>query len=75
MQEPEPIRPAQPLTSPPAEIAKLQGQRNAGAGWFTAIAAFSIINLLILAFGGGVNFLVGLGITQFIDALCLLAAR
>lgn len=75
MPEPEPIRPAQPTTPPPADIAKLQTQRNGGAGWFSAIAAFSIINLLILAFGGGVNFLVGLGITQLIDVLCMILAK
>lgn len=75
MQEPEPVRRPAPPPIAPADIAKLQGQRNAGAGWFTAIAAFSIINLLILSFGGGVSFLVGLGVTQLTDGLCLLLAK
>jgi hypothetical protein len=75
MQGSEPVRQGPASAVGPAEIAKLQNQRNGGAGWFSAIAVFSIINLLVLAFGGGISFLIGLGITQLIDLLCLFIAQ
>lgn len=75
MQESEPVRQQSPSALGAAEVAKLESQRNGGAGWFSAIAVFSIINLLILAFGGGVNFVIGLGITQLIDVLCMILSK
>jgi hypothetical protein len=66
--------PTGPITAP-LDAAKLESLRNRGAGWFSAIAAFSVINMLVLAFGGGVNFLIGLGVTQVIDVLCKLQAQ
>lgn len=75
MQQQEPIGKAAASAASPQEIAKLQTQRNGGAGWFYAIAGFSIINLVILAAGGGVNFLIGLGTTQLIDVLCMTLAE
>jgi hypothetical protein len=42
---------------------------NAGASWFLWIAGLSIVNSIIRMFGGGVHFIVGLGITQLVDAL------
>ncbi len=38
-----------------------------GAGWFYWIAVLSIVNSLIVLFGGKMNFIIGLGITQVID--------
>lgn len=40
-----------------------------GANWFYWIAGLSIINTLIIFFNGDVNFIVGLGLTQIIDAI------
>lgn len=51
-----------------AERVKLESQRAAGAGWLTAIAAFSVVNLAIILFDGNMNFVVGLGITQVSSA-------
>src|SRR5690349_15552832 len=39
-----------------------------GAGWFYWIAGLSLINSVIAATGAGWAFIVGLGVTQFIDA-------
>ncbi len=49
-------------------LAKLAERVRSGAGWLNAVAVFSAINSLINAFDGGRYFLVGLGITQLIDA-------
>ena len=75
MQEEDSVSGASEPAAPSADAVKLQSQRNRCAGWFSAVAAFSIINLLVLAFGGGVNFLIGLGATQVIDGLCQLQAQ
>ena len=40
-----------------------------GAGWFIWIAALSVVNSVVGWVGGGVHFIVGLGVTQFVDAL------
>ncbi|HYE84643.1 MAG TPA: hypothetical protein VEG39_21080 [Clostridia bacterium] len=40
-----------------------------GAGWFYWIAGLSVINTLITFFGGNWNFVIGLGITQVLDAI------
>lgn len=42
---------------------------SAGASWFLWIAGLSIVNSIIGLAGGGVHFIVGLGITQVVDAL------
>lgn len=57
---PQPIRP-----SIHPEIPQLLGRMQSGASWFFWIAALSIVN----SFATGVQFVVGLGITQIIDGL------
>jgi hypothetical protein len=42
---------------------------NAGASWFLWIAGLSIVNSIIGMAGGGVHFIVGLGVTQVVDVL------
>lgn len=42
-----------------------------GAAWFYWIAALSVVNSLIVLFGGTINFIVGLGITQLIDGIAI----
>jgi hypothetical protein len=51
------------------ERLKLEGQLKSGAHWFFFIAGLSVINSLVLLFGGTFNFVVGLGITQLVSAL------
>jgi hypothetical protein len=40
-----------------------------GASWFVWIAGLSLVNSLVGMFGGGIHFIVGLGMTQFVDAI------
>jgi len=58
-----------------AEIARLMRRVKSGGGTFYWIAALSVINSLIVIFGGGVTFVIGLGITQFIDAIAMLLVQ
>jgi hypothetical protein len=51
------------------ELADLQRNIQSSAKWFYWIAGLSIINTLIIFFGGGVSFIVGLGITQLVDGI------
>ena len=41
----------------------------AGAGWFLWIAILSLVNSAVVVFGGGFHFILGLGITQVVDAV------
>lgn len=45
------------------------------ANWFYWIAGLSMVNTLVILFDGSMNFVVGLGITQFIDQLAYLLSR
>ena len=58
-------------TAEPSSITelrrKLEKQIKNGADWFFWIAGLSVLNSLVLIFGGGWNFLIGLGITQVVD--------
>lgn len=53
------------------ERLNLEKRLNEGAKWFYWIAGLSIINSIILLVGGNLNFLIGLGITQFIDGISI----
>jgi hypothetical protein len=44
---------------------------NKAAQWFLIIAGFSLINSVMVYLGAEVNFVVGLGVTMFVDALLL----
>jgi hypothetical protein len=46
-----------------------------GANWFYWIAGLSLISSLVLLFGGSLNFLIGLGITQLIDGISIAFAQ
>jgi hypothetical protein len=50
-------------------INNLSHRAKVGANNFYWIAGLSVINSFISAFGGGVSFVIGLGLTQFVDAL------
>jgi len=45
----------------------LEGNIKSGMSWFYLIAILSIVNSVIYKVGGGLSFIVGLGITQLID--------
>jgi len=49
--------------------AQLVQHYKAGANWFYWIAGLSIITSLIAFFGGGIQFIFSLGITQIIDGV------
>ncbi len=53
------------------KVPEISQQVKSGASWFYWIAGLSMVNTLIAAFGGQVSFIVGLGITQFVDAIIL----
>jgi hypothetical protein len=65
----------QPFSTPPGpqqinwmmKNADLQRKLKAGANNFYWIAGLSVINSLVFIFGGGITFVVGLGITQLVD--------
>ena len=50
---------------------KLENQLKSGASWFFWIAGFSLVNSIVLKFGGEWTFVVGLGVTQVIDAIAI----
>ena len=51
--------------------AELTQRYKSGANWFYWIAGLTIITSLIAFFGGGIRFLISLGLTQFIDGVAL----
>lgn len=73
------VAPQTPIPSHPSgsdmELIKLAGRVRSGSGWLLAVALFSAVNSLINVFGGNMYFLVGLGITQVIDAFGGVFAR
>ena len=52
-------------------IQKLRAEQivKGGASWFLWIAGLSIVNSIVGMAGGGVHFIVGLGITQVVDVI------
>jgi hypothetical protein len=63
-----PQTPGLPAASHPA-LAALALQVKSGASWFYWIAGLSLINTLAAIFQGGFGFVMGLGITQVLDAI------
>lgn len=51
------------------ERMELEGRLNSGADWFIWIAVLSLINSIVMLSGNEWGFLIGLGITQIIDAV------
>ena len=56
-------------------IATLKHNIKNGANNFYWIAGMSVLNSLISTFEGGITFVIGLGITQFVDAFAMLFAQ
>jgi hypothetical protein len=68
-----PEQPAPEITAEDAELAglqaellSLQAQGQNGANWFYWVAGLSLVNAFISLVGGGVSFVFGLGITEFV---------
>ena len=57
------------------EHLKIQEQHKSGSQWFYWIAGLSLINSMVLLAGGEWSFIVGLGMTQIIDAIGLELAK
>jgi hypothetical protein len=55
--------------------SQLAQQYRSGVKWFFWIAGLTIITSLITFFGGGIRFLISLGVTQFMDAIAAVAAK
>ncbi len=53
----------------PYEPHQVIEQAKKGRGWFAAIAAFSLVNSLLVLFGAELSFVIGLGVTQMVDAI------
>jgi len=48
---------------------KLQARMRGGAGWFMAVALFSVVNSALMLFNAKLHFIVGLGVTQIADGI------
>jgi hypothetical protein len=50
---------------------KLRAERvvRVGAGWFVTIAVLSLVNSVLSMAGTGIHFVVGLGVTELVDAV------
>lgn len=48
---------------------RLQSTVKRGAGWFMAVAAFSVINSALMMSSAKLHFIVGLGVTQIADGI------
>jgi hypothetical protein len=75
MEQPVSQLPDQNQISRMMQTAELQRRLKNGASNFYWIAGLSVINTLLFIFGGGITFVVGLGITQFVDGFAYGAAR
>ncbi len=53
---------------------RTENQFRGGASWFWWVAGLSVINTVIMLVGGQWNLVIGLGITQVIDALAVALA-
>lgn len=68
------VPPAAEDQQSPADLKKWVQYVGSGSGWLFLIAALSAVNSIISVFGGDLVFVVGLGITQLIDAFGTLIA-
>lgn len=83
-QEPQPAQPPQQPAYDPAMMAEMERRTAAmnigravknGANNFYWIAGLSVVNSLISVFGGGVFFVIGLGVTLLIDSMASLISQ
>jgi hypothetical protein len=63
------VGPAPSVSDLTAQKLRAEQLVKGGASWFLWIGGLSIVNSIIGLAGGGVHFIVGLGVTQIVDAL------
>lgn len=63
------LSPLSAAGSTPQVAQMLLSRARTGSGWFLVIAILSMVNSVIARIGGGLSFIVGLGITQIFDAV------
>ncbi|MGO8670617.1 MAG: hypothetical protein ACLQVD_04520 [Capsulimonadaceae bacterium] len=56
-------------TGLPPQMASALSRARSGAGWFNAIAAFSLVNAVIGMVGANIQFIVGLGLCEIFDTV------
>jgi hypothetical protein len=59
----------QPAAAAALQLARVKARIRVSADWFFWIAGLSILNTVIMEAGGGIRFIVGLGITEVVDAV------
>ena len=65
----DPIKKKELDSIPSYQEVEYTTKLNNGAQWFLWIFGLSVVNSIILFFGGGVSFIFGLGITQLFEGL------
>jgi len=65
----DPIKKKELDSIPSIEVLENSAKLHNGSQWFLWIFGLSVINTLILFFGGNVSFIFGLGITQFFEGV------
>jgi hypothetical protein len=63
------VGPAPAIADLNAQKLRVEQLVKAGAGWFLWIGLLSVVNSVIGLAGGGVHFIVGLGVAQVVDVL------
>jgi hypothetical protein len=71
--DPAPVDPE--LQALQSQMLQLQAQGQSGANWFYWVAGLSLVNSVIALVGGGVSFVVGLGVTGIADAIAFHIAK
>jgi hypothetical protein len=56
-------------------VTSLMRRVRSGGSNFYWIAGLSVVNSIISVFGGGISFVIGLGLTQIVDGIALLFAQ
>jgi len=70
-----PAPPASPASPASTEQQQLEAQSRRGAFWFYWIASLSLVNSALAFAGQDWRFIIGLGMTQIVDALAARAGR
>ncbi len=60
---------ALPVTEASPELFELEKRVKSGGSWYYWVAALSLVNSVMAFSGGGGGFVIGLSVTQFMDAM------
>ena len=64
-----PTASALPGTEASPELFELEKRVKSGGSWYYWVAALSLVNSVVAFSGGGGGFVIGLSVTQFVDAM------